>query len=137
MAFPRYQQQHPGVAISYSAVGSSAGITAFTAGQVNFGASDVPASPADLAGARGGTALRVPVDLGAVVVAYNLPLPGGPHRLRLTGPVIAWIFLGQITAIQNQAGTTSSRLSHAARTRPNRSAGADLIRRWQRVAGCR
>jgi phosphate transport system substrate-binding protein len=31
LAFPRYQQQHPGVVISYAAVGSSAGITAFTA----------------------------------------------------------------------------------------------------------
>ena len=41
-AFARYQQQHPGVTISYSAVGSSAGIAAFSAGQVDFGASDVP-----------------------------------------------------------------------------------------------
>ncbi len=97
LAFARYQQQHPGVAISYAAVGSSAGITAFNAGQVSFGASDVPAAPADLAGARGGAAVQVPVDLGAVVVAYNLPLPGHPQRLRLTGPVVARIFLGQIT----------------------------------------
>jgi len=97
LAFPTYEQQHPGVAISYAAVGSSAGITAFTAGQADFGASDVPASPTDLASARGGAAVQVPVDLGAVVVAYNLPLPGGPSRLRLTGPVIARIFLGQIT----------------------------------------
>ncbi len=41
-AFPRYEQQHPGVTIDYSAVGSSAGIAAFSAGQVSFGASDVP-----------------------------------------------------------------------------------------------
>jgi phosphate transport system substrate-binding protein len=32
LAFAKYQQQHPGVAISYSSVGSSVGITAFTAG---------------------------------------------------------------------------------------------------------
>ncbi len=31
LAFTRYQQQHPGLAISYSSVGSSAGIAAFTA----------------------------------------------------------------------------------------------------------
>jgi phosphate transport system substrate-binding protein len=105
LAFPRYQQQHPGVAISYSAVGSSDGITDFTAGQADFGATDVPASPAGLASARGGAAVQVPVDLGAVVVAYNLPLPGGPHRLRLTGPVIARIFLGQITYWNNPAIT--------------------------------
>lgn len=32
-AFPRYQQQHPGVTIGYSAVGSSAGIAAFSPGR--------------------------------------------------------------------------------------------------------
>lgn len=79
----------------YASVGSSAGIAAFTAGQVNFGATDVPAAPADLAGARGGATVQVPVDLGAVTVAYNLPLLAGP--LKLTGPVVARIFLGQIT----------------------------------------
>ena len=70
-AFAAYQQAHPGTAVSYAAVGSSAGITRFTAGQVGFGATDVPASPADLAGASGGPAVQVPVDLGAVAVAYN------------------------------------------------------------------
>ena len=34
VAFTRYQQQYPGVTIGYSAVGSSAGIAAFSAGQV-------------------------------------------------------------------------------------------------------
>jgi len=96
VAFPRYQQQHPGITISYAAVGSSAGITRFTAGQADFGATDVPASPADLAGARGGPAVQIPVDLGAVAVAYNGDGPGRP-QLKLTGPVTARIFLGQIT----------------------------------------
>jgi phosphate transport system substrate-binding protein len=95
LAFPRYQQAHPGVAVSYASVGSSTDISAFTAGQVNFGATDVPAAPTDLAGARGGAAVQVPVDLGAVTVAYNVPLLAGP--LKLTGPVIARIFLGQVT----------------------------------------
>ncbi len=94
-AFAAYQQAHPGVAVSYAAVGSSAGITRFAAGQTNFGATDVPASPADLAGASG-TTVQVPVDLGAVAVAYNA-ITNGNGPLRLTGPVIARIFLGQIT----------------------------------------
>jgi phosphate transport system substrate-binding protein len=46
VAFARYEQQHPAVSIGYSAVGSSAGIAAFSAGQVNFGASDVPMTAA-------------------------------------------------------------------------------------------
>jgi phosphate transport system substrate-binding protein len=104
LAFPAYRQDHPGVAVSYASVGSSAGITRFTAGQVNFGATDVPASTADLAAARGGPALQVPVDLGAVAVAYNvLTLSNTP--LKLTGPVLAKIFLGQITKWNDPALT--------------------------------
>ena len=94
-AFAAYQQAHLGVAVSYAAVGSSAGITRFAAGQTNFGATDVPASPADLAAASGAT-VQVPVDLGAVAVAYNA-ITNGSGPLQLTGPVIARIFLGQIT----------------------------------------
>ncbi|TVZ07261.1 phosphate ABC transporter substrate-binding protein PstS [Trebonia kvetii] len=104
LAFPAYEQAHLYTGINYSAVGSSAGITRFTAGQVDFGATDVPASTADLAGARGGPALQIPVDLGAVTVAYNvLTLSNAP--LRLTGPVLARIFLGQITKWNDPALT--------------------------------
>ena len=103
-AFTAYQQAHPSIAVNYAAVGSGAGISRFTAGQVNFGATDVPASPADLAGARGGPAVQVPVDLGAVSVAYNvLTLTNSP--LKLTGPVLAKIFLGQITKWDDPAIT--------------------------------
>ena len=94
-AFAAYQQAHPAVAVNYAAVGSSAGITRFTAGQVNFGATDVPASTTDLAGARGGPALQVPVDLGAVAIAYNAQMLSN-SPLKLTGPVLAEIFLGQV-----------------------------------------
>ena len=104
LAFPAYQQAHLSTGISYDADGSSAGITRFAAGQVNFGATDVPASAADLAGARGGPALQVPVDLGAVAVAYNVPRSTAPP-LRLTGPVLAEIFLGQITKWDDPALT--------------------------------
>lgn len=105
LTFPAYRQAHLSTGISYDADGSSAGITRFAAGQVNFGATDVPASPTDLAGARGGPTLQVPVDLGAVAVAFNVPrLNGAP--LRLTGPVLAKIFLGQISKWDDPALTT-------------------------------
>jgi phosphate transport system substrate-binding protein len=94
--FARYHQQHPAVTVRYSAVGSSAGIAAFSAGQVDFGASDVPLTASEQAAAQGGASVQVPVDLGAEVVVYNLVLPGA-GRLHLSGPVIARIFLGQIT----------------------------------------
>jgi phosphate ABC transporter phosphate-binding protein len=104
LAFAAYQQARPGVTVSYAAAGSSAGITRFTAGQADFGATDVPASTADLAGARSGPALQVPVDLGAVTVAYNV-LTRTSTPLKLTGPVLAQIFLGQITKWNDPAIT--------------------------------
>ena len=96
LAFARYHQQHPAVTVNYSAMGSSAGITAISARQVDFGASDVPMNASELAAAKGGPVTQVPDALGAEGVAYNLNLPAGA-RLRLTGPVLAAIFLGQIT----------------------------------------
>jgi len=102
-AFAAYQQARPGVAVSYAAVGSSVGISRFTAGTVNFGATDVPASSTDLAGARGGPAVQVPVDLGGISVAYNVMTLNG--SLKLTGPVLARIFIGQITRWNDPAIT--------------------------------
>ena len=104
VAFTRYQQQHPGVTIGYSAVGSSAGIAAFSAGQVDFGASDVPMTTAEQAAAKGGPITQLPVALGGEGVVYNLALPAG-GRLHLTGPVLAAIFLGQITRWNDPAVT--------------------------------
>jgi phosphate transport system substrate-binding protein len=103
-AFAKYHQLHPDVAVSYSAVGSSAGIAAFTAQHTDFGASDVPMNASEQAAARGGPAVQVPVDLGAEGIVYNLSLPAG-ERLHLTGPVIARIFLGQITSWNDPALT--------------------------------
>jgi phosphate transport system substrate-binding protein len=95
-AFTKYQQQHPGVTIGYSAVGSSAGIAAFSARQVDFGASDVPMTASEQAAATGGPVTQVPVALGGEGIIYNLALPAGA-RVHLTGPVLAAIYLGQIT----------------------------------------
>ncbi len=96
VAFAGYQQQHPAVTIGYSAVGSSAGIAAISAQRVDFGASDVPMTASEQAATTGGPITQVPVDLGGEGVVYNLALPAGA-RLHLTGPVLAAIFLGQIT----------------------------------------
>ena len=97
-AFARYHHLHPAVSVTYAAVGSGDGIKRFSAGAVNFGASDVPMTAAEQAGARGGPIVQVPIDLGAVVVGYNLDNTGGlTAPLQLTGPVLARIYLGQIT----------------------------------------
>jgi phosphate transport system substrate-binding protein len=104
LAFARYHQQHPAVTVNYSPVGSSAGIAAISARQVDFGASDVPMNASELAAAKGGPVTQVPDALGAEGVAYNLDLPAGA-RLHLTGPVLARIFLGQITRWNDPAIT--------------------------------
>src|SRR6266568_683412 len=104
VAFARYQRQHPGVTIGYSAVGSSAGIAAFSARQVDFGASDVPMTTREQGAATGGSVTQVPVALGGEGVVYNLSLPAG-IRLHLTGPVLAAIFLGKITRWNDPAVT--------------------------------
>ena len=72
LAFAKYHQQHPAVTINYAAVGSSAGIAAISAKQVDFGASDVPMTASEQAAAKGGPITQVPVALGGEGVVYNL-----------------------------------------------------------------
>jgi phosphate transport system substrate-binding protein len=85
-------QARNNIAINYSAVGSGAGIAQISARTVDFGASDAPMTPAQFAGCNG--CVQIPWALTATVWAYNLP---GIKTLKLTGPVIAQIYLGQIT----------------------------------------
>ena len=82
-----------GYTIQYSAVGSGAGVSAITNKQVDFGASDAPLSPAQISACS--DCVQIPWALAATSVAYNVP--GAPVHLRLSGAVIANIFLGKIT----------------------------------------
>jgi len=78
--------------INYQSVGSGAGIAQIKAATVDFGATDKPLTPAELQAA--GLA-QFPVVVGGIVPVVNVPglRPGG---LRLTGPVLAAIFSGEI-----------------------------------------
>jgi phosphate transport system substrate-binding protein len=96
LAFAKYHQRDPAITVNYAVVGSSAGIAAISAQEVAFGASDVPMNASELSAAKGGPITQVPDALGAEGLAYNLDLPAGT-RMHLTGPVLARIFLGQIT----------------------------------------
>jgi phosphate transport system substrate-binding protein len=82
-----------GISITYSPTGSGAGIAAVTARTVDFGASDAPLS-ADQQRACNGC-VTIPWALAGTSIPYNLPNIGG--RLRLTGPVLAQIYLGEVT----------------------------------------
>ena len=100
-AFYTYNQTNSGVTINYASIGSGGGIAQFEANTVNFGATDVPMSPADIAKATGGQVLQVPVALGGGAIAYNLP--GVKMGLKLTPAVLAGIYLGTITTWNNAA----------------------------------
>jgi phosphate transport system substrate-binding protein len=84
------------VTINYQSVGSGAGIAQFQKGTVDFGASDVPASAADIAKVSGGASalVQVPTTLGVISIAYNL---SGVSKLQLDGTTLANIYLGHIT----------------------------------------
>ncbi|HZQ36413.1 MAG TPA: phosphate ABC transporter substrate-binding protein PstS, partial [Dehalococcoidia bacterium] len=91
--FDLYNQQCK-VQVNYQSVGSGAGIQQLTAKTVQFGATDAPMTD-DQINAAGGDVLHIPVTIGAVPVGYNLP--GVKSGVKLSGDVLAKIFLGQIT----------------------------------------
>ena len=88
-----YQKVKPGVNINYQSIGSGGGIKQFTAKTVDFGASDAPLTASERAKAPG--AVHLPETIGSVVAAYNIPsIPD--KGLKLTGPILADIFSGNI-----------------------------------------
>ena len=82
------------VRINYQSIGSGGGIRQVVARTVDFGATDVPMSDAELASA-GMPVLHIPTVIGAVAITYNLP--GVTRPLQLSPDIIAGIFLGTIT----------------------------------------
>lgn len=82
-----------GVQVNYQPVGSGGGIQQFTAGTVDFGASDAPMSDEEVAKAP--DVQHIPTVLGGVVLTYNLE--GMDKPLKLDGPTIAAIYMGEIT----------------------------------------
>ena len=81
-----------GVSVNYQSVGSGAGVRQFTAGTVDFGASDKPMKPEAIAKVSRGV-VQIPMTAGAIAVAYNNP----GCELSLTQAQLAGIFLGEIT----------------------------------------
>jgi len=86
-------QRGTGVAVAYEPVGSGAGVAALERGAVDFGATDVPLAADELQ--RLG-AMQFPTVIGGVVPVVDL---AGikPGQLRLSGPVLADIYLGKLT----------------------------------------
>jgi phosphate transport system substrate-binding protein len=91
--FSEYSAAHPGVEVNYQSIGSGGGITQVTGGKVDFGASDMPMTDAQLSGSPI-KLVHIPTVLGAVVPVFNVP---GVTDLKLSGDVLADIYLNKIT----------------------------------------
>jgi phosphate transport system substrate-binding protein len=82
-----------GVGLNYQSIGSGGGIKQITAKTVDFGASDMPLQPEQLA--KDGL-LQFPTVMGGVVPVYNIKGLGS-GQITLTPKVLADIYLGKIT----------------------------------------
>ena len=81
-----------GIKVTYGPIGSGGGITQITNRTVDFGASDAPLTPDQTTACKG--CVQIPWALSATSIPYRLD--NGPNRIRLSGPVLANIFLGKI-----------------------------------------
>ena len=92
-------QKATGNRINYQSIGSGGGIKQITAKTVDFGASDMPLKPEALD--KDGL-MQFPTVIGGVVPVLNV---AGikPGELKLTGPVLADIYLGKINKWNDKA----------------------------------
>ncbi|TFW21566.1 phosphate ABC transporter substrate-binding protein PstS [Massilia arenosa] len=104
-AYPIYSKwaetykKNSGTGLNYQSVGSGAGIKQIKAKTVNFGASDMPLPVEELNEAG---LVQFPTIMGGVVAVVNLD-GVAPGALKLTGPVLADIFLGKVTKWNDKA----------------------------------
>lgn len=81
-----------GLTLNYQPIGSGGGIKQIQAKTVDFGASDKPLKPEELDKAG---LYQFPTVIGGVVPVVNLP-GVQPGQLKLTGPLLADIYLGAV-----------------------------------------
>jgi phosphate transport system substrate-binding protein len=82
-----------GVKLNYQSIGSGAGLKQIRAKTVDFGASDMPLTDEDL---KKDGLMQFPTVVGGVIPVVNIK-GMAPGQMKLTGEVLAEIFLGQIT----------------------------------------
>jgi len=95
--FREYYNIDSFVHVSYQGLGSGAGIRQFTAGLVDFGASDSAMSSEEIKQVPEWGVVLLPMTSGCVVLAYNLPGVAHSQQIRLPRAVYPDIFLGKIT----------------------------------------
>ena len=85
-------KKETGIGMNYQSIGSSGGIRQIRAKTVTFGATDAPVKGEDLD--RDGM-IQFPAIIGGTVPVFNLP-GFAKGELRVTGPVLAEMFMGKI-----------------------------------------
>ncbi|MDY9919728.1 MULTISPECIES: phosphate ABC transporter substrate-binding protein PstS [Proteiniphilum] len=92
IVFRDYMRLNGGLKVSYGAIGSGGGIRSLRDRSVDFGASDAFLNSKEIA-SMNAEVVHVATCMGGVVMAYTLE---GVDSLRLTGPLVADIYLGNI-----------------------------------------
>jgi phosphate transport system substrate-binding protein len=82
-----------GIKLNYQGVGSGAGINQINNRTVDFGASDMPVAADQLAAHK---LMQFPTVIGGVVIIINVPGVEA-NKMKLTGELLADIYLGEIT----------------------------------------
>jgi phosphate transport system substrate-binding protein len=88
-----------GIKLNYQAIGSGAGINQVNNRTVDFGASDMPVAADQLTAHK---LMQFPTVIGGVDIIVNLP-GIKPNELKLTGAILADIYLGKITKWNDKA----------------------------------
>ena len=90
--------QAKGITVNYGGGGSGVGVSSITNHQVDFGASDAPLTAFNPTCT---TCFQIPWALSGTAVIYRID--GVNTKLKMTGPLLAKIYLGQITNWANPA----------------------------------
>src|SRR5262245_24238104 len=95
-----YNKNDPGLELQDQLTGSGDGIRQLEAGRVDFAASDIPLSDAEMQRLKV-KPYHFPTLIGAIVAVYNLP--GLSAELKFTGAALAGVFGGKIRSWNDTA----------------------------------
>ncbi|HVW19488.1 MAG TPA: phosphate ABC transporter substrate-binding protein PstS [Solirubrobacteraceae bacterium] len=91
------------VNVNVGASGSGGGRTSLQNETIQIAGSDNVSPAADAGKYKGGAIQHLPIAFGGITLAYNVP--GVPNNIKLTGAIIANIYLGKIGSWDNKSIT--------------------------------
>src|SRR4051794_5100817 len=99
LKWQRVYERETGVQVDYTGTGSGNGVQQMTCRAILFGCTDAPMSAEQRAAALAtyGDVVHIPLAMGGVVPIYRLDGVPEDWPLRFSGPLLADIFLGDVT----------------------------------------